>query len=127
MVGGKKFRFDFFLKNLGNDTIDKETIINQDHVIEIYINTGFKGYGLTKDTDFYSTFHVAEAIAELYVKEANQKSDRIFELRNSLIYEVASLIYEEEEYKKLEKTERELTAITEKKKELEEKRLKASL
>jgi hypothetical protein len=127
MVGGKKFRFDFFLKNLGNDTIDKETIINQDHVIEIYINTGFKGYGLTKDTDFYSTFHVAEAIAELYVKEANQKSDRIFDLRNSLIYEVASLIYEEEEYKKLEKTERELTAITEKKKELEEKRLKASL
>lgn len=127
MVGGKKFKFDFFLKNLANDTIDKETIINQDNVIEIYINTGFKGYGLTKDTDYYSTLHIAEAIAELYTKETNQKTERIFELRNSLIYEVASLIYEEEEYKRLEKTERELTAVSEKKKELEERRSKTSL
>ncbi|KKT57428.1 MAG: hypothetical protein UW81_C0024G0003 [Candidatus Giovannonibacteria bacterium GW2011_GWC2_44_9] len=127
MVGGKKFKFDFFLRNLGNDTIDKETIINQENVIEIYINTGFKGYGLTKDTDFYSTFHIAEAIAELYVKEANQKVERIFELRNSLIYEVASLIYEEEEYKRLEKTEKELAAVTDKKRELEEKRARTSL
>ncbi len=127
MVGGKKFKFDFFLKNLGNDGVDKETIINEDNVIEIYINTGFKGYSLTKDTDFYSTFHIAEAIAELYVKEARQKIERVFELRNSLIYEVASLIYEEEEYKRLEKTERELTAVTEKKRELEEKRIRTSL
>ncbi len=127
MVGGKKFKFDFFLKNLGNDTIDKETIINDDNVIEIYINTGFKGYGLTKDTDFYSTFHIAEAIAELYVKEASQKSERIFELRNSLIFEVASLIYEEEEYRRLEKTERELTVIAEKKREIQEKRTRTSL
>ena len=127
MVGGKKFKFDFFLKNLANDSIDKETIINQENIIEIYINTGFKGYGLTKDTDFYSTFHIAEAIAELYVKEAGQKMERVFELRNSLIYEVASLIYEEEEYKKLEKTEKELAAVTEKRKELEEKRIRTSL
>ena len=127
MVGGKKFKFDFFLKNLSNETIDKETIINQDNVVEIYINTGFKGYSLTKDTDYYSTFHVAEALAELYVKETNQKTERIFELRNSLIYEVATLIFEEEEYKRLEKTEKELTTITEKKKEIEKKRIKTGL
>ncbi|MDD5318662.1 MAG: ATP-binding protein [Candidatus Pacebacteria bacterium] len=127
MVGGKKFKFDFFLKNLANDTIDKETIINQENVVEIYINTGFKGYSLTKDTDYYSTHHIAEAIAELYVKETNQKIERVFELRNSLIYGVASLIYEEEEYKRLEKSERELTAIAEKKREIEGKRSQTSL
>lgn len=127
MVGGKKFKFDFFFKDLGNDGLDKETIINQENVIEIYINIGFKGYSLTKDTDYYSTFHIAEAIAELYVREANQKMERVFELRNSLVYEVATLIYEEDEYKKLERTERELVSITERKKALEEKRLKASL
>lgn len=127
MVGGKKFRFEFFLKNLSNDSIDKETILTQDNLIEIYINTGFKGYTLTRDTDFYSTFHIAEAIAELYVKEAAQKIERVFELRNSLIYEVASLILEEDEYRKLQKTERELEAITEKKKEIENKRMKTSL
>ncbi|MES2014394.1 MAG: ATP-binding protein [Patescibacteria group bacterium] len=127
MVGGKKFRFEFFLKNLANDSIDKETIINQDNVIEIYINTGFKGYTLTKDSDFYSTFHIAEAIAELYVQEAGQKMERVFELRNSLIYEVASLVFEEEEYKKLERTEKELAVITQKKKEIENKRMSASL
>ncbi len=127
MVGGKKFKFDFFFKDLGNDGVDKETIINHENVIEIYINTGFKGYSLTKDTDYYSTFHIAEAIAELYVKEADQKMERVFELRNSLVYEVATLIYEEDEYRKLEKTERELAAITEKKKEIEGKRQKMGL
>lgn len=127
MVGGKKFKFDFFFKDLSNDGIDKETIISENNVIEIYINLGFKGYSLTKDTDFYSTFHVAEALAELYVKEANQKMERVFELRNSLIYQVATLIYEEEEYKKLEKTERELEAISKKKKEIEGLRTKTGL
>jgi len=127
MMGGKKFRFDFFLQNLTNDTIDKETVINDDHIIEIYINTGFKGYTLTKDTEFYTTFHVSEAIAEMYVKEAKQKIERIFELRNNLIHEVAAVMLEEEEYKKLEKAEIELSTISRKKKELEEKRKKNSL
>lgn len=127
MVGGKKFRFDFFLQNLSNDTIDKETIINDERVIEIYVNTGFKGYILTKDTDFYATFHIAEAIAEIYVKEAKQPVERIFNLRNSLIHEVAAVILEEEDLKRLEKVEQELEGITRKRKELEEKKKKTSL
>ncbi|MDO8576602.1 MAG: ATP-binding protein [bacterium] len=127
MVGGRKFKFDFFLQNLSNDRVDKETVINENNVIEIYINTGFKGYTLTRDTEFYTTFHVAEAIAEIYVKESKQKIERVFELRNTLIHEVAAVILEEEEYRKLEKAESELSVIATKKKEIEEKKDKSKL
>jgi hypothetical protein len=127
MVGGQKFRFDFYLQNLGNDTMDKETIITAENVIEVYINTGFKGYILTKDTDFYATFHIAEAIAGIYVKEAKQATERIFELRNNLIHEVAAVILEEEDLRRIEKAQQELEILTRKKKEIEEKRKKTSL
>jgi len=127
MVGGKKFRFEFFLENLGNDTIDKETIITQDQIIEVYINIGFKGYLLVKDTEFYINFHVAEAIAEIYVKESKLNAERIFSLRNSLLYEVASVNMEEEEFKQVERQERELLRITQKKKEMETRKEMGSL
>ncbi len=127
MVGGKKFRFDFFLENLGNDTIDKETIITEDQIIEVYINIGFKGYLLVKDTEFYTNFHIAEAIAEIYVKESKLNAEKIFSLRNSLLYEVASVNMEEEEFKQVERQERELLRITQKKKEMETRKEMGSL
>lgn len=108
MVAGKKFKFDFFLQNLSNDTVEKEYIINENKFIEIYINTGFRGYTLTKDTDYYVTFYVSEAIAEIYVKEAKQGPERIFELRNSLILGIASVVLDEERLVVIEKEKREL-------------------
>ena len=127
MVGGKRFKFDFYLQNLNNDTLDKETIITSNKTIEIYINIGFKGYTLSKDTEFYSIFHVSEALSEIYLTESKQSIDRIFSLRNSLIYEVAQIITEDENFKELEKKERELKILSLKKQELEEKRLQSSL
>jgi len=127
MVGGKKFRFEFFLENLGNDTIDKETMITQEQVIEVYINIGFKGYSLVKDTEFYTNFHIAEAIAEIYVKESKLNAERIFSLRNGLLYEVASVNMEEEEFKQVERQERELLRVKEKKKEMEARKEMSSL
>lgn len=127
MVGGKKFRFDFFLQNLNNDALDKETIITSEQVIEIYINIGFKGYTISRDNEFYAIFHIAEAIAEIYIKEAKQNIERVFSLRNSLIYEVSQIITEEQEFKELERSERELQSLALKKKEMEEKRLQSSL
>ncbi|MCD4705512.1 ATP-binding protein [bacterium] len=127
MVAGKRFKFDFYLQNLDNNRLDKETIINDNNVIDIYINTGFKGYILTKDTDYYATFHISEAIAEIYVKEAKQNTERIFELRNSLIHEVAAVILEEEELHKIEKDEQELLNKVAKKKELLKRKEETSL
>lgn len=120
MINGKKFKFDFFLQNLDDETLDKQTVTTESG-IEVYINTGFKGYLLTKDTDFYCTFHIAEAIAEIYLKESDQGIARIFELRNKLLFEVASVVLEEEELKKLSETEAELEQIKMAKSALEEK------
>lgn len=119
-INGKKFRFDFFWKNLGDDNVDKETVTT-DTGIEIYINTGFPGFGLSKDSQFYCVFHVAEAISELYLKEAEQPIGRMVELRNKLLNQVASVILEEEEIRKLEKQEEELSRIKSEKERLLEK------
>lgn len=127
MVNGQKYRFEFFLQNLDDDRIDKETIIAEDRSLQIYINTGFKGYHLTKDTSYYVVFNCSEAIAELYIKEAKQNANRIIELRNSLIHEVASVIMEEEELHRLSKEEEALKAVQIKRKAIEEKQKMASL
>lgn len=123
VINGKKFRFDFFWKNLGDEMIDKETVLT-DIGIEIYINIGFPGFGLSKDSQFYCVFHVAEAISEMYLKESEQPISRMVELRNKLLNQVASVLLEEEEIKKLEKQEDELEKIkAEKGKLLEKARL----
>jgi len=124
MINGKKFRFDFFWRNLGDTSIDKE-IATTDNGIEIYINTGFPGFGLSKDSQFYCIFHVAEAISEMYLKEAGQPLIRMTELRNKLLNQVASVILEEEELKKIEKQEEDLSNLLATKEKLLE-RVRAS-
>lgn len=126
VINGKKFRFDFFWRNLGDETMDKETVMT-DNGIEIYINTGFKGFNLSKDSNFYCIHHVSEAIALMYLQENNQPLSRVFDLRNKLIFEVASVILEEDEIKELSKREAELEKIRKEKSELINKAKQSSL
>ncbi len=126
MINGRKFRFDFFWKNLGEETKDKETVLTESGV-EIYINTGFKGFNLSKDSNYYSVHHVAEALAEIYLRETEQPLGRIFELRNKLLYEVASVVMEEDELRKLTKQEEELEKIKSAKREMLLKAQESSL
>lgn len=125
-INGKKFRFDFFWSDLGEEFKDKETVIT-DKGIEIYINTGFKGFTLSKDSTFYCVHHVAEAIAETYLKESGQSRDRVFYLRNKLLYEVASVVLEEEELKSLSRKEEELEKVKDEKTRLLNKAKLSSL
>ncbi len=110
IINGRKFKFDFQWRNLGDDTIDKETVVTEDGV-EIYINTGFKGFILSKDSTFYSIHHVAEALAQTFLRESGQAMSDVVSLRNKLIYQVASVVLEEEELKELSKREEELKQI----------------
>jgi anti-sigma regulatory factor (Ser/Thr protein kinase) len=126
VINGKKLRFDFEFSNLGDNNLDKETVLTEKG-IEIYINTGFKGYSISRDSRYYAIHHVSEAIAEIYLREAKQSMDRLFELRNRLISEVAAILSEEEEVKKLSKQEEELEKIKQKKQELFEKAQQSSL
>ncbi len=126
MIGGKKFKFDFFWRDLNDENKDKETVVTENG-IEIYINTGFKGFSLSKDSTFYCVHHIAEAVAETYLNETNQPIDRVFALRNKLIYEVASVVLEEEELKKLSKHEEELEKVREEKKKILQKKLLSDL
>ncbi len=126
MVNGRKLRFDFEFRDLGDESVDKETV-STEKGIEIYINTGFKGYSLSGDSRFYCIHHVAEAIAQFYLKEVKQSMDRVFELRNRLISEVASIVFEEEELRRLTKQEEELEKIRWEKRELLEKAKRSSL
>ncbi len=119
-INGKKFRFDFEFRDLGDETVDKE-IATDEKGIQIYINTGFKGFMLSKDTSFYSIIHLSEALASKYVEEGNLSADQIFTLRNKLMVEVASIVLEEEELKKITKRESELKELQEQKTELEGK------
>ncbi len=117
VVNGKRFRFDFEWRNLDDETTDKEVIMTENG-IEIFINTAFRGFSLSKDATFYSINQVAEGIAKIYLDESNQSLNRIIDLRNKLICEVASVVLEEEELKKLSEREDELERIKMKKAEL---------
>lgn len=117
-IHGKKFRFDIFWRNLDDETIDRETIVT-DSGVEIYINSGFKGFSLSKDSEFYCINQVAEAMAQLYLQENNQyTADKIFKLRNKLLFQVSSIILEEDEIKRLTKREEELEKLKQIKAEL---------
>jgi hypothetical protein len=126
IVNGRKLQFDFTLRNLNNEHTDKEVAIT-DKGIEIYINTGFKGFALSKDSNYYCIAQVAEAMAETYLKETGQGLEKIISLRNKLIYEVASVVMEEEDLKKLTKQEEELERIRKEKEELIEKHALSNL
>lgn len=120
VINGKKLRFDFEFRDLGDETKDKEVALSEG-MIEVYINTGFKGFSLSQDSTFYSVFHVSEAIADIYLREAGQSSERIFELRNRLLSEVATVMLEEEELKQLVKHEEELERVRQEKTKLMKK------
>ncbi|MEX2411782.1 MAG: ATP-binding protein [Candidatus Paceibacterota bacterium] len=119
-INGKKFRFDFEFRDLDDETIDKEIAVDEKG-IQIYINTGFRGFMLSKDTSFYSVIHLAEALAMKYVEEGNLSAGQIFNLRNKLMIEVASIVLEEEELKRINKREAELKELQEQKSGLEQK------
>jgi hypothetical protein len=126
MINGRKFRFDFQWRNLGDDTVDKETVITEDG-LEIYINIGFKGFILSKDSTFYSVHHVAEALAQTFLRESGQPAGDVIGLRNKLVYQVASVVLEEEELKELSKREEELREIQAAKEQLLERSKASSL
>ncbi len=122
----RKFKFDFQWRNLGDDNIDKETVVTENGV-EIFINTGFKGFILSKDSTFYSIHHVSEALAQTFLKESGQTMNDVVNLRNKLIYQVASVVLEEEELRELSKREEELEKIRQEKAVLIEKASMSSL
>jgi len=89
-VKGKQFEFDHKFSSLGQDSSWKQYEFDTDkRKIIIYTNTDFPAFGATKDKIFYAVIHIAEAIAEIMVREVGEEIGNLQEIKE-LILKAAS-------------------------------------
>ncbi len=87
--------------------------------MEVFTNTAFPAFLVTKDQIFYATMHVAEAIAEVAVEEKREAKDRVFELRDAILRESGLIAREIDKVDQIEKeTEKLAEELKRKKKEI---------
>ena len=89
-VKGQKFEFDHEFISLGQDASWKQYEFDKTKKkIVIYTNIDFPAFEATKDKIFYAVIHIAEAIAEIMVKEVGEEIGNLQEIKE-LILKTAS-------------------------------------
>ena len=59
--------------------------------LEIFTNTDFPAYLVTKDKPFYAVIHIAEAISEVLVQEAQEDAANMDELKGLILRKASEL------------------------------------
>lgn len=91
-VKGKSFEFEHKFASLGQDSAWKEYDFDRKKKkIVIFTNTDFPAYSATKDTIFYAVLHIAEAIAEIMVKEAGEEVGNMQEIKEAILKVASNL------------------------------------
>ena len=84
-IGGKKFTFTHKYETLGEKANWKEYSITPEKVIDISTNIDFPAFSATTDQAYYAAYHIAETLAEVMVKDANEDSSNIGQLKESIL------------------------------------------
>jgi len=91
-IRGKRFRFTHDFKPLGANAAWKEYDMDNERGLEIFTNTEFPAFLATSDKPYYAAYHVAEALAEVLVKEANEPLENTDPLKQLILRKAAELI-----------------------------------
>ena len=100
-IKGKRYTFTHKFANLGTERPWKDWVLG-DEGIEIFTNKDFPAFLTTRDIIFYAVIHVAESLAEIVVKEANEPLTQVQELKEFILRKSAELIsqFKEEDFLK---------------------------
>lgn len=90
-IKGKNVRFEHHYSQLGEEEGWKRWQYTPGKLIEIYTNTDFPAFHATRDRVFYAVVHIAEAIAEVLVKEAEEDAANIDEIKELLLRKASSV------------------------------------
>lgn len=96
-IAGKKYKFDYEWQEL-EDEVPKISYVDKDRgLIMVILNSRFPILNTIKDQSFYVALYVTEGIAETFLRENARPLDRVIELRDKTIGELARIITEDTE------------------------------
>ncbi|RLI16809.1 hypothetical protein DRO49_04450, partial [Candidatus Bathyarchaeota archaeon] len=81
----------------------KDYKIDEKEGIIIFTNTAFPAFMATTDQPFYAAMNIAEAIAEVYAKEAGQGIEKVNEAKDLALRKAAEIKNQREEEKRNKK------------------------
>jgi hypothetical protein len=90
-IRGKNVEFSHQFAPLGVKESWKKYSYSPGHVIEIFTNTDFPAYMVTRDKVFYAVIHIAEALAEVMVYEAQEDSVNVNEIKETILRKSSEL------------------------------------
>jgi predicted RNA-binding protein len=130
-VNGKKFKVEHSFVDLKTDHVLKDKTVDDEKGIQVFTNTAFPGFAVSKDHVFYGTWNIAEAIAEVMVERNQKSADEVLKIRDSILRKSAEITREldevEQEKKLAEKLRKEYETKMARIKEIEAKNVDLSV
>lgn len=90
-IKGKNVEFSHQFVTLGVKESWKKHNYTPGQLIEVFTNTDFPAYLVTKDKVFYAVIHIAEAIAEVMIQEAGEDFVNISEIKELILRKASAL------------------------------------
>ena len=90
-IKGKTIEFSHKFAQLGVDQPWKIYKFSMEEGLEIFTNTDFPAYLVTKDKPFYAVIHIAEAISEVLVQVAQEDAANMDELKGLILRKASEL------------------------------------
>jgi hypothetical protein len=95
MIKGKKFEFEHYFAELGEDAGWKDYKIDENtKIVQIYTNTDFPAWKTTKDKPFYAFMHIVETISEIIITLSNESLDKYKEIKDILLRNASAYFYQ---------------------------------
>jgi len=90
-IKGKNIEFNHKFAQLGVEQPWKTYTFDQEKGLEIFTNTDFPAYLVTKDKVFYAVIHIAESISEVLVQAAQEDITNVDELKELILRKSSEL------------------------------------
>lgn len=84
-VNGKNFEVFHEFRDLKNDDILKDFVIDEETGIKVITNSSFPGFANSSDHVFYAVWNIAEAIAEIMVEQNDRSYSEVMVLRDKIL------------------------------------------
>ena len=96
-IAGKKYKFEYDWQELEDDVPKVSYTDKKQGLIMVILNSRFPVLNIVKDREFYIALYVTEGIVEEFLRENSRPFDRVVELRDKTMKELAGIITEDAE------------------------------